>query len=58
LQDWHYGQGGYDFRYWIATPNNVYEWKLDGVNCHPIRRDGSIGIAGMAYTLLAPATAV
>lgn len=46
------------FRFWIVTYNNVYEWELIDDEPYSIRRDGTAGIAGMAYPLLTAATAV
>lgn len=44
-----------NFRFWIVTYNNVYEWRLEDDDPRSVRRDGTAGIPGMAYPLLASA---
>lgn len=46
------------FRFWIVTYNNVYEWRLVNDEPAPVRRDGTTGLAGMAYPLLEAPAAV
>jgi proteasome lid subunit RPN8/RPN11 len=45
------------FRFWIVTYNNVYEWSLDNDVARPVRRDGTLG-RDLAYPVLAAATSV
>lgn len=47
-----------DLRHWIGTCANVYEWRLVDDDCRAVRRDGSAGIEGMAYPILAPPEAL
>lgn len=42
----------HDFRFWIVTYNNVYEWRLEDDIACPVRRDGTTG-RDLAYPVLA-----
>lgn len=46
------------FRYWIVTYQDVYEWRIEDERAKPLRRDGTIGLNGMAYPVLAATEAV
>lgn len=46
------------FRYWIVTYQDVYEWRIEDDCAKPVRRDGTTGLRGMAYPVLAPAEAL
>jgi proteasome lid subunit RPN8/RPN11 len=49
-----------EFRHWIVTYNNVYEWKMESYRDGPqsVRRDGTIGRSGLAHAVLAPSAAL
>lgn len=51
IEAWRYPQ----FRYWIVTYRDAYEWRIADDRAQPVRRDGTTGPDDMAYPLLAPA---
>lgn len=54
-----YGMRYPEFRYWIVTHKDVYEWRIENDISKPVRRDGSTGLFDdMAYPILAPAEAL
>lgn len=49
----------HNFRFWILTPNNVFEWRIHRDQPCPVRRDGTTpGPDGMAYAILATPTPI
>ena len=43
----------HNFRFWIVTYNNVYEWRLFRDIARPVRRDGTTASTDLAHPVLA-----
>lgn len=47
-----------DFRYWVVTMDDVYEWKIADGYASPVTTTGTRGSAGLAYPVLATAETI